>query len=323
MQLIILDAAYQAVKFYNYSIKKNFIEPPFKPFITEEAITEESEEIEKFLDIKNTHHSDDSLEKASEEINKIDNYKPVTPPALPKKSATLPQKPQLYPKPKVLPPPPKIQQIHKVLEDLRIIDDEKFEDTTKSISNKNNFNDHDKVKSLILPPKSIPNENNVTTPSNTDTFIINNDNNAASDTDLVLRPKDPNNTRVPKSDEQVYEELRKICNLDDPYKRYEKTKEVGKGASGVVFIASDLETSHKVAIKTIDLKNQSSKELILNEIRVLKDFNHKNLVNFLDAYFLEEPENQLWVILNLIMILLLVSNHSFCRLFLSTWTAGH
>lgn len=64
----------------------------------------------------------------------------------------------------------------------------------------------------------------------------------------------------------------------------------------MVFIALDLETEQKVAIKTIDLKSQTSKELILNEIRVLKDFNHKNLVNFLDAYFLE-PENQLWVVL--------------------------
>jgi p21-activated kinase 1 len=101
---------------------------------------------------------------------------------------------------------------------------------------------------------------------------------------------------VPKSDEEVYEELRKICNLSDPLERYEKRMEVGKGASGVVFIALDMDTEQQVAIKTIDLKSQSSKELILNEIRVLKDFNHKNLVNFLDAYWIES-ENSLWVVL--------------------------
>jgi p21-activated kinase 1 len=101
---------------------------------------------------------------------------------------------------------------------------------------------------------------------------------------------------VPKSDEEVYEELRKICNLSDPLERYEKRMEVGKGASGVVFISLDMDTEQQVAIKTIDLKSQSSKELILNEIRVLKDFNHKNLVNFLDAYWIES-ENSLWVVL--------------------------
>ena len=94
----------------------------------------------------------------------------------------------------------------------------------------------------------------------------------------------------------MYQELRRICILDDPLERYEKTKEVGKGASGVVFIAHDNILHSDVAIKTIDLKNQSSKELILNEIRVLQDFNHKNLVNFLAAYFLEQ-NNELWVIL--------------------------
>lgn len=114
------------------------------------------------------------------------------------------------------------------------------------------------------------------------------------DDQLILRNKDV--TRQPKSDEEVYEELRKICNLEDPTLRYETKLEVGKGASGVVFIALDMRTQQKVAIKTIDLKNQSSKELILNEIRVLKDFNHPNLVNFLDAYFLE-GENHLWVVL--------------------------
>lgn len=110
-----------------------------------------------------------------------------------------------------------------------------------------------------------------------------------------LRSKD-SQPRQPKSDEEVYDELRKICNLDNPALRYETKLEVGKGASGVVFIALDIKTEQKVAIKTIDLKSQSSKELILNEIRVLKDFNHPNLVNFLDAYLLEQ-ENQLWVVL--------------------------
>lgn len=84
--------------------------------------------------------------------------------------------------------------------------------------------------------------------------------------------------------------------MNDPLERYEKTVEVGKGASGVVFIANDRQTSQKVAIKTIDMKNQSSKESILNEINVLKDFNHRNLVNFLEAYYIE-TDDHLWVIL--------------------------
>lgn len=43
-------AAIQAIKYYNYSIKKKPNET-FKPLVTEEAIKEESEEIENILGI--------------------------------------------------------------------------------------------------------------------------------------------------------------------------------------------------------------------------------------------------------------------------------
>lgn len=326
------DAAYQAVRFYNYSIKKKdgHTDAPFKPFITEAAIHEESEEIAKYVNLKTAHKSQDSLGESSEDSYSSSSDPP--PPPLPKKAQMLPPKP----KPKIMPKPKHIQnkynKLNQPMNDLRLIsdlqkpaarlpttdsapkqqtsvmvpftqpaqtmDDELRRQTTiVNVSTEQPIDHHQPTAICEVAEEAVElNGNDIDcTPierktSNDSRYSDSNDEDM-----LILRSKD-SQQRQPKSDEEVYEELRKICNLDNPALRYETKMEVGKGASGVVFIALDLKTEQKVAIKTIDLKSQSSKELILNEIRVLKDFNHPNLVNFLDAYLLEQ-ENQLWVVL--------------------------
>jgi len=42
----------------------------------------------------------------------------------------------------------------------------------------------------------------------------------------------------------------------------------------------------------MDLEKQSKKDLILNEIQVMKQYSHKNIVNFIDGYFYHD---KLWV----------------------------
>jgi protein-serine/threonine kinase len=46
----------------------------------------------------------------------------------------------------------------------------------------------------------------------------------------------------------------------------------------------------------MDLRSQPRKELIVNEIIVMKDSQHANIVNFLDS-FLQESSNELWVVM--------------------------
>lgn len=310
------DAAYQAMKYYKFAIDKQEGPTGFKPLITEADIDVESQEIAEYANLKIIHKSQDSFGESSEsEKESNSSASDQAPPPLPAKSRTL-----LPPKPKIMPKPEHFRMDNKfnqTMQNLRLISELK---NTKRFTNKTDHKNHTNNLDNNRTPNSVievhdkNSNNNYEQPLDVEreiqdiddilatlkdlphksasahtTFVV-----AKDDDHLVLRNKE--NQRSPKSDEEVYEELRKICNLDDPTIRYEKKVEVGKGASGVVFIALDMKTEQKVAIKTIDLKNQSSKELILNEIRVLQDFNHKNLVNFLEAFFLED-ENQLWVVL--------------------------
>jgi len=66
-------------------------------------------------------------------------------------------------------------------------------------------------------------------------------------------------------------------------------------ASGLVYVAKALTTGKKVAIKEMDLAHQLRKELIVNEILVMKESQHPNIVNFLDSYLVKSTE--LWVVM--------------------------
>ena len=63
-------------------------------------------------------------------------------------------------------------------------------------------------------------------------------------------------------------------------------------ASGTVYIAIEVATGREVAIKTMNLHQQPKKELIINEILVMREHQNPNIVNFLDSYLVGE---ELWV----------------------------
>lgn len=113
------------------------------------------------------------------------------------------------------------------------------------------------------------------------------------------------------SESEVMAKLREVVSKDRPLDSYNKQKKIGQGASGSVYVARIRESANsptarrllqengpraQVAIKQMDLRNQPRKELIVNEIIVMKDSKHPNIVNFLDA-FLQEEQSELWVVM--------------------------
>ncbi|CCD22544.1 STE20 family serine/threonine-protein kinase NDAI_0A03870 [Naumovozyma dairenensis CBS 421] len=89
--------------------------------------------------------------------------------------------------------------------------------------------------------------------------------------------------------------LRNICNnSDDPRKKYANLVKIGRGGSALVYTAYEVGTNLSVAIKQINLEKQPRKQLILNEIIVMKKSQHPNIVNFIDSYLVD---GKLWVIM--------------------------
>ena len=88
--------------------------------------------------------------------------------------------------------------------------------------------------------------------------------------------------------------LTAICSTGDPMKKYKNLNKIGQGASGGVFTATEVGTNKCVAIKQMNLEQQPKKDLIINEILVMKDSKHKNIVNFMDSYL---RQGDLWVIM--------------------------
>jgi serine/threonine protein kinase len=65
-------------------------------------------------------------------------------------------------------------------------------------------------------------------------------------------------------------------------------------ASGGVFTAYQVGSNLCVAIKQMDLDKQPKKDLIINEILVMRASRHPNIVNYIDSFLYK---NDLWVVM--------------------------
>ncbi len=175
------------------------------------------------------------------------------------------------------------------------------------------------------PPTRLPGPSsqvkplNVATKQATDTTAEANDDvpDSVRQAEAALTSKAPDENRQKEvrmssmTELEVMEKLKQVVSKDNPLDSYSKQKKIGQGASGSVYVARIRENATssiarqvyrqagprgQVAIKQMDLRHQPRKELIVNEIIVMKDSKHPNIVNFLDS-FLQESNNELWVVM--------------------------
>ncbi|XP_066267424.1 serine/threonine-protein kinase PAK 3-like isoform X11 [Branchiostoma lanceolatum] len=114
-------------------------------------------------------------------------------------------------------------------------------------------------------------------------------------TNDVAPQKPPEKPKKKKfTDEEILEKLRSIVSVGDPKRKYTRFEKIGQGASGTVYTAIETATGQEVAIKQMNLSQQPKKELIINEILVMRENRNPNIVNYLDSYLVGE---ELWVVM--------------------------
>ena len=92
----------------------------------------------------------------------------------------------------------------------------------------------------------------------------------------------------------IVAKLNAICTNADPTLRYRNLTKIGQGASGGVFSAYEVGSNKCVAIKQMNLEQQPKKDLIINEILVMQNSKHRNIVNFMDSFLVR---GDLWVVM--------------------------
>jgi len=167
---------------------------------------------------------------------------------------------------------------------------------TKSIYTKPIDEDDEEESNCLKMPATINENQTLTTTTKTnDTSATNATTSAAADNKANnnLKPQErPKKKKM--TDEEILSKLRTIVTVGDPNRKYTKMEQIGQGASGKVYTAIETATGMEVAIKQMNLQQQPKKELIINEIIVMKSNKHPNVVNFLDAYLVSE---ELWVVM--------------------------
>eukprot|EP00051_Salpingoeca_urceolata_P031750 m.12841 g.12841 ORF g.12841 m.12841 type:complete len:502 (-) comp4367_c0_seq2:328-1833(-) len=96
------------------------------------------------------------------------------------------------------------------------------------------------------------------------------------------------------SDDEVIARLKEIVSPESVKDRFTGMVKIGQGASGTVYTANDLKTNSVVAIKQMNLSQQPKKELIINEILVMREHQQPNVVNYIDSFLVGE---ELWVVM--------------------------
>ncbi|XP_056873532.1 serine/threonine-protein kinase PAK 6-like isoform X1 [Takifugu flavidus] len=100
--------------------------------------------------------------------------------------------------------------------------------------------------------------------------------------------------RINVTHDQFKAALQSVVDAGDPRTMLENFVKIGEGSTGIVCIAEERESGRQVAVKMMDLRKQQRRELLFNEVVIMRDYHHQNVVQMYRSALVGE---ELWVIM--------------------------
>ncbi|CAM9833777.1 unnamed protein product [Lampetra fluviatilis] len=96
------------------------------------------------------------------------------------------------------------------------------------------------------------------------------------------------------SHEQFRAALQQVVDPGDPSEYLENFIKIGEGSTGVVCLAVDRRSGRQVAVKKMHLRKQQRRELLFNEVVIMREYHHENVVDMYNSYLVAD---ELWVVM--------------------------
>uniref|UniRef100_A0A3B5LKV1 non-specific serine/threonine protein kinase n=1 Tax=Xiphophorus couchianus TaxID=32473 RepID=A0A3B5LKV1_9TELE len=110
----------------------------------------------------------------------------------------------------------------------------------------------------------------------------------------VDRGRSPQREPQRVSHEQFRAALQLVVDPGDPRTYLDHYIKIGEGSTGIVCIATVKTTGKLVAVKKMDLRKQQRRELLFNEVVIMRDYHHDNVVEMYNSYLVGD---ELWVVM--------------------------
>ncbi|KAM6033199.1 serine/threonine-protein kinase PAK 4 isoform 2-T3 [Chlamydotis macqueenii] len=108
------------------------------------------------------------------------------------------------------------------------------------------------------------------------------------------QPRSPQREPQRVSHEQFRAALQMVVDPGDPRAYLDNFIKIGEGSTGVVCIATIRSSGKLVAVKKMDLRKQQRRELLFNEVVIMRDYQHENVVEMYNSYLVGD---ELWVVM--------------------------